>query len=295
MISQADEVKYLAGIKRTGFELEHKVAMAFKRKGWSVVSNKHYLDDVDEKAREIDLLVYKVESAAHFRVFTSLLVSCKASVDRVWALLARDPDLTNPDYNWEPLHAWTNDAALGYEIELRDAGKRHQAAVTAAGVKEVLSVPSREVFAFQELNGTTGAPSEMDAPRPCDRGAVLHFNIPAGTAPSGAATSMLSSTFWHEYFRNQFYQYTTRNPVPHLDTWEATGHPVLEKPSDTDPLGTCTSFSGSRHRSNVRTFGRSFESRTLPRRSLGATSITGGRWPRSAQLALALAGANNHT
>jgi hypothetical protein len=61
----ADLPKYLAGIQRTGFVLENAVATEFKRKGWTVISNKYYLDDVEEKAREIDLLVYRCTSVGN--------------------------------------------------------------------------------------------------------------------------------------------------------------------------------------------------------------------------------------
>lgn len=82
--------KFEKGILKTGFVLENNIAMSLKKLGWSVISNKYYEDDFEDKIREIDLIAYKVGRAQDFDVFTCLIISCKKSESNTWALLCRD-------------------------------------------------------------------------------------------------------------------------------------------------------------------------------------------------------------
>jgi hypothetical protein len=47
-------------LARTGFPFENDVYGQLRKLGWGVISNKYYIDDVDRKARELDLIAYKV-------------------------------------------------------------------------------------------------------------------------------------------------------------------------------------------------------------------------------------------
>ena len=103
---------YEEQIRKTGFVLEHDVSTALRKKKWTVISNKYYVDDNESTVHEIDLIAYKSTSVKHFRVYTALILSCKKNESNAWALLSRDIDRADPNKNWQPLHAWSNDKAV---------------------------------------------------------------------------------------------------------------------------------------------------------------------------------------
>jgi hypothetical protein len=150
--------KYAKEIRKTGFVLESQVANTLRHAGWTVISNKYYEDDFEGSVREIDLLAYKVSKVQEISVYTTLLVSCKKSEPDVWALLARPIDLKNPNADWWPLHAWSNNKAVLFHLAKANVAKTYHQDVHMLGVKEALAVPNYEVFAFQEMNRGSGAP-----------------------------------------------------------------------------------------------------------------------------------------
>jgi hypothetical protein len=153
-----DNKKLESQIRKTGFVLENGIAQTLKPAGWTVISNKYYVDDFENTVREIDLVAYQVKTVHHLEVYTVLMISCKKTESNVWALLARDINLRDPNSDWWPLHAWTNDKALQFQLAEPGAAKRfHESAITN-GVDEVLKDPSVEVFAFQEMDRTSGSP-----------------------------------------------------------------------------------------------------------------------------------------
>lgn len=145
-------------IRKTGFVLENQVAQELKAAGWTVISNKYYVDDLEETVREIDLVAYRVSKVQHFDVYTALIISCKKSDSNVWALLARDINLKDPNSDWWPLHAWSNDKALTYQLAEAGKARRYHEQLATLGVTEALSVPTVEVFAFQEMDKVSGKP-----------------------------------------------------------------------------------------------------------------------------------------
>lgn len=153
-----DVEKFAAEIRKTGFVLENQIAAELKREGWTVISNKYYEDDFEGSVREIDLLAYKVSKVQHIDVYTTLLISCKKNESNVWALLARDINLKDPNSDWWPLHSWTNDKALSYELSQAGKSRAYHEGVQELGVKEALLIPDMEVFAFQEMKRSGGAP-----------------------------------------------------------------------------------------------------------------------------------------
>lgn len=153
-----DDKKYAEQIRKTGFVLEYKIAEILRRAGWTVISNKYYEDDFEGSVREIDLLAYKVSKIQGIDLYTTLLFSCKKSESDIWALLARKINLKDPNADWWPLHAWSNNKAIAYEISKSGIAKTYHEAIVGLGVKEVLSTPEYEVFAFQEMNRISGAP-----------------------------------------------------------------------------------------------------------------------------------------
>lgn len=155
--------KYAQEILKTGFVLEHKVSEIFRKAGWTVISNKYYEDDNEGAVREIDLLAYMVTPVQGFSVYTTILVSCKKSEPNVWAMLSREINLRDPNSDWWPLHAWSNVKAIGYALSKPKASRKYHEDMIRYGVREALSVPQYEVFAFQEMNKTSGAPKNDSA------------------------------------------------------------------------------------------------------------------------------------
>jgi len=147
-----------AEIRKTGFVLENRVAQELKAAGWTVISNKYYVDDWEETVREIDLVAYRVSKVQHFEVYTTLIISCKKSDANAWALLARDINLKDPNSDWWPLHAWSNDKALGFQLAEDNKARRYHEQVASLGVTDALGVPTVEVFAFQEMDKASGKP-----------------------------------------------------------------------------------------------------------------------------------------
>jgi hypothetical protein len=96
-------------------------------------------DDFEGSVREIDLLAYKASKAQPFSVYTTLLVSCKKNLSNAWALLARDINLKDPNSDWWPMHVWTNDKSLNYELSLPGQSRTYHDGVKELGVQEALA------------------------------------------------------------------------------------------------------------------------------------------------------------
>ena len=155
--------RFAEQIRKTGFVLENQIAQQLKAAKWTVISNRYYVDDAEESVREIDLVAYQVSKVQHFDVYTALLISCKKSEANAWALLSRNIDLKDPNSDWQPLHTWSNDKALTHQLSMVEAARSYHDAITKLGVAETLRTPSVEVFAFQEMNKTSGAPQNDKA------------------------------------------------------------------------------------------------------------------------------------
>lgn len=100
------------GLAKTGFLLEHEVAEAFGKAGWGVINNRFYVDDVDGKARELDLLVYRVLQGKEVEVVTTLLISCKKDKENAWVFMSRDRPKHDPNIDWNPVHWWSSNELL---------------------------------------------------------------------------------------------------------------------------------------------------------------------------------------
>jgi hypothetical protein len=150
--------KYAQEILKTGFILENKIADTLRSNNWTVISNKYYEDDFEGSVREIDLLAYKVNNIQNISMYTTLLISCKKSDANIWALLARKINIKDPNSDWWPLHAWSNDNAINFELSKSGLAKKYHDEIIKLGVQEALSTPEFEVFAFQEMNRVSGTP-----------------------------------------------------------------------------------------------------------------------------------------
>jgi hypothetical protein len=77
-------------ITKTGFPLEHKIGEILRSSGWIVINNRYYVDDQEESIREIDLVAYKVRQVQHFKVFTTLIISCKRKASKMFGRYLRE-------------------------------------------------------------------------------------------------------------------------------------------------------------------------------------------------------------
>lgn len=150
-------------ILKTGFVLENRIAQELNNLGWTVISNRYYIDDLQESVREIDLVAYRVTKVQHFDVYTTLIISCKKSEPNAWALLTREINLRDLNVDLFPLHAWSNDKALIFQLSEPNKASRYYEQLASMGVKGSLGSPTVEVFAFQEMNKESGKP-QNDSP-----------------------------------------------------------------------------------------------------------------------------------
>lgn len=152
-------------IAKTGYVLEHEIAQHLKSGGWSVISGKYYVDDIEDAPREMDLIAYRVTKfdKDEVELYTVLIISCKKSDDNIWALLARDVNLKDPNTDYWPLHAWSNDPALTYQLKKSGKAKVYHERMRALGVVDAVADPQVEVFAFQEMNKVSGVPKNDKA------------------------------------------------------------------------------------------------------------------------------------
>lgn len=155
--------KFAQQIRKTGFVLENNIAQQLKAAKWTVISNRYYVDDAEESVREIDLVAYRATRVQHFDVYTALLISCKKSESNAWALLSREVDLKDPNSDWQPLHTWSNDKALAYQLSRPDFARDYHDSIKKLGVTETLRTPTVEVFAFQEMSKDSGSSQNQKA------------------------------------------------------------------------------------------------------------------------------------
>lgn len=157
-----DLSKFESQIAKTGFVLEHNILKKLKSNGWTIISNKYYIDDAEESIREIDLIAYKVKPIGSIQLYTTLVISCKKSESNCWSFLSRNINKKDPNKNFMPLHVWSNNKPSSYQMERSDFPKKYYDAAIKAGIKSVLK-PEFDVFAFQEMDKQSGAPKNDKA------------------------------------------------------------------------------------------------------------------------------------
>jgi hypothetical protein len=150
--------KFEVAIRKTGFHLEQQVASLLRAAGWSVISNKYYVDDQEDAVREIDLVAYRVKKVQDLRVVTTLIISCKKSEKNVWALLARNRDRKDPNADWWPVHVWSNERAISFAQNQPKWREQYHLRVRNLGVARALAEPEIDIFAYQEMNRDSGSP-----------------------------------------------------------------------------------------------------------------------------------------
>lgn len=143
-------------LARTGFVVEHEVAEAFRLAKWNVIGSRYYVDDVDGKARELDMIAYKVSSGTEIDVVTSILVSCKKDTENAWVVMSRQRPNQDPNIDWNPVQPWTNNDVLGAFLGSSDWSKDY-----VCRDKELhtgLFDLKRQAFAFQLVSLASCSP-----------------------------------------------------------------------------------------------------------------------------------------
>lgn len=145
---------------KTGFVLEHHVAESFRAAGWATIGGRYYADDVDGRARELDLVAYKTFKFLDLTVVYGVLVSCKKDSENTWTFLTRDRPASDPNFDWEPVHYWTDVNPL--ENYLQSEKWKGEFLARAKSAWEALAA-TRDVFAFQQINSEKVTPKNDTA------------------------------------------------------------------------------------------------------------------------------------
>ncbi|MEM5404114.1 hypothetical protein [Paraburkholderia unamae] len=149
--NKLDFAPYIDGIKATGFPFEHWTAERLLANKWQIISNRYYIDDDENKMREIDIIAYKASSHGDFDLRTVIIISCKKSEQHNWAFLSRDANHGDPNSNWKPVHFWSDHKPLSYAVSRDSWAAKYHESVKDRGVKELFDQPDYDVFAFQEM------------------------------------------------------------------------------------------------------------------------------------------------
>ncbi len=147
--------KYVAGIAKTGFPFEHRVSSRFRARNWDVQHGKHYVDDVEGKVREIDIIADLEDDVDGLEVHTVCIVSCKASAERAWVMLSRPGDPGHWMRERDTRHASTTDDVLRHMFQGSIWPFDYDEALNASA-RSVWSEPDQVVFAFQEMDNQSG-------------------------------------------------------------------------------------------------------------------------------------------
>lgn len=146
------------GIEKTGFRLEFEISRILEDNGWNVINNKYYVDDQQETVREIDIVAYKASLMNGIYVYTALILSCKKSEKNTWALLSKESNHNDPNMEWVPVHAWSNDRILSFMLEEQEWKDTYLTTLINNKSNIVSDKPKRHIFGFQEMNKESGAP-----------------------------------------------------------------------------------------------------------------------------------------
>lgn len=146
------------GIERTGFRLEFDMSRILTGNGWKAINNKYYVDDQQESVREIDIVAYKAFQVRGVYVYTVLILSCKKNDKDAWALLSKASDHSDPNIEWVPVHAWSNDRVLKFMLDEQDWKSEYLSVLELNGCDLVSRKPENHIFGFQEMSKENGSP-----------------------------------------------------------------------------------------------------------------------------------------
>jgi hypothetical protein len=144
------EAQIPEALAKTGFVVEHHVSEAFRAAGWGVIGSRYYIDDVDGRARELDLIVYKVSSGNEIDVVTTILISCKKDSENAWAIMSRGRPDQDPNLDWNPVHPWTNYDVLDAYLKTKPWAEKYVSGNKSLHQK--IFEMRRQAFAFQLIS-----------------------------------------------------------------------------------------------------------------------------------------------
>ncbi|MEM9403223.1 MAG: hypothetical protein AAGA44_12145 [Pseudomonadota bacterium] len=153
-MTNRDKIK--DGILNSGFPLEFLVGKACRSHGWSTINSKYYVDDTQGKARELDVVAYKIGMFEDVQVCTTLLISCKKNKHDAWSLIAQEKDERDPNKDWYPMHGWSNQPVMNFVLSETEWVKSY---IQKAKDKEFFSTliePEHHIFAYQLQNKDSG-------------------------------------------------------------------------------------------------------------------------------------------
>ncbi|WP_217539499.1 hypothetical protein, partial [Stenotrophomonas sp. GbtcB23] len=137
------------------------------KNGWSTIGGRYYAADVDGRARELDLVAYRAEKFEGIEVFAAVLVSCKKDEALTWAFLTKKKPKNDPNFDWNPVHVWTDVEPLSTYLSTESWKADH---TEALGKKyKDMFAPRSAIFAFQQLGLTVLQGPKKGAAK--DRGA----------------------------------------------------------------------------------------------------------------------------
>ncbi len=152
IMKREERDKIICAVEKTGYDFEHYVYDLLKNKGWQVISNRYYIDDVKGIEREIDLLAYKTKKENNVIFYTTLIISCKKSAESFWAFLTRQRPEHDPNTEYFLLHNHTTDRRLSFMMEESAGHIRESLLCKFGSLYEIERVP----FAFQQINSGSG-------------------------------------------------------------------------------------------------------------------------------------------
>lgn len=152
--------KIKEGTKKTGFKLEFDVSNILKKNGWLVINNKYYIDDLTDTVREVDIVAYKATKVDDIYVYTALIISCKKSDERDWALFSKERDTLDPNAPTNPIHLCSNDKVFNHISNKKEWIESYSLENINNGSDFISSITGNknQVFAFQEMNKSKGEP-----------------------------------------------------------------------------------------------------------------------------------------
>lgn len=135
-------------LAKTGFILEHRVAQEFRKAGWSTIGGRYYADDVDGRARELDLVAYRTGKSKELDVVTAVLVSCKKDNETTWTFLTKEKPKHDPNFDWDPVHYWTDVQPLQTYLASDPWKEKY---IKAIGKLYDDFKTTKDIFAFQQV------------------------------------------------------------------------------------------------------------------------------------------------
>jgi len=139
-------------LETTGFVHEYFVAEEFRKNGWSIIGGRYYADDIDGRARELDLVVYRVQKHGDLDVVTAALVSCKKDAANTWVFMSKDKPVYDPNFDWNPIHYWTDSEPVATFLSSADWESSYIKSLGAPYKKYFEA--KRSVFAFQQISNS---------------------------------------------------------------------------------------------------------------------------------------------